>query len=440
MKNEDFSAMLKKIDQLPLDQVIQRTLEESGGTYKNGITDPTERGFLCPFHDDHSGGHAGIYTSKHGVQKFHCFVCGETLDTIGFVRKYKAIGFRQAAFEIAASFGIISPEEFKEECGKGFTAPVKQVVVNHTKVNLQPLAPLHVLDTVYRIMQQGCKLSGSDCVLSKADLNYLHSRNITDKEIRLYGYFTMPTPKLLPVIINKVKAAGLTVESLYGVPGFYRNKKTNEVCLAEFDGIGIPIFNHDRQIQALQVRARGNVLGPRYKFLSSSFTSKKAYVDTYDRGVGPSTPVNVLYPYNIKDITKCICITEGTFKAAQFASHFNATAISVQGVNNTRSVVPEIKAIEQKLNLSTHPDIYVAYDMDMYENEHVLKALDKLIEMLQEAGYQVWVLTWNPEWKGLDDFLIARDKGIVNEAIRGVKAEKFMAEHQSQNTPQLHLR
>lgn len=425
MKPEEYREVVKKVKSVPLDQLIDRLLSEGESQYKNGITNPNERGFLCPFHDDHSGGHAGIYTNNHGTQKFHCFVCGETLDGIEFVQKYKNISFREAVLTIAVSFNLITRDEYKTETGKQYQHNSAPATFSETIAEQQDIAPVSTRNVIYRILAEGCKLFGSDDRLSTEDRDYLHSRGITDDEINLYGYFTMPDENVFDYLYKLLRGSG-DENSLLGVPGFYREKKTGKIRMADFPGIGIPIQDHDRNYVALQIRNR-NSIGPRYKFFSSSFTNKARYRDEYELGCGPSTPVNVVYPYKITNISKSICITEGTFKAAQYAEHFDATAISVQGVNNTRGVVPEINAVCTKLHLEKKPQIYIAYDMDMWDNPQVMKAAKKLSKDLQDSGFQVYYLSWNPVYKGLDDFLLARDAGLTDEKIIGETAEKWEA-------------
>lgn len=429
MEKTAYDQMIAQVRKLPIEKVIQRTLESSEA-YRGKITDPTERGFLCPFHDDHKGGHAGIYYSKNGVGKFHCFVCGATYDGIGFVENFENISYYQAVMKIAVTFGIITPEVYQHESGNGFTGTVCKVKTADGKVlEKQNTASTAVLNQAYSVIAEGAKLAGSTDVLMNKDRQYLHERGIKDDEIALYGYFTMPGETFLDEIVRRFAEKGRQAEDLYGVPGFYREKAGNKLRFAAVDGIGIPIRNHDREIVALQVRSRNPLAQPRYKFVSSSFVSRPQYSEDYDRGCGPAATANVVYPYRMTNITKCVCITEGTFKAAQFAEHYDAVGLSVQGVNNTKDVVPELNALTGKLHLDKKPAIYVAYDMDLYENKQVLKALLKLTDQLHDAGYLVYYLNWNEKWKGIDDFLIAKDNHQTDEKIHAVKAERWQKDH-----------
>ena len=48
--------------------------------------------------------------------------------------------------------------------------------------------------------------------------------------------------------------------------------------------------------------------------------------------------------------------------------------------------------------------------MDYLTNPHVQKASERLIEMINNAGLKYIRAKWNPEYKGLDDYLAAREK------------------------------
>ena len=51
--------------------------------------------------------------------------------------------------------------------------------------------------------------------------------------------------------------------------------------------------------------------------------------------------------------------------------------------------------------------MYIAYDMDAYENQDVAKQLIGLLYRLRELGYNVSILQWDREFKGLDVYLIS---------------------------------
>lgn len=415
MEDTRWNGIVESIKALPLDEVIDGVLREAG---VKGETNPLHRGFLCPFHDDHSGGHAGIYTNAKGQQLFHCFVCGETLNVFSFVMKLKHVSYRQAVCDLAVMFSLMSPEEYRQETNGEYASTVyKADRYVRRRPGFARTNDVFLLNTVYGVLAKGEMLKGSKDPLSEQDRKYLNGRGIHNWEIDFYGYFTMPKESELPEILKELQEKGIHPEDLYGVPGFYHDIEHDCVRLSEKDGIGIPLRDGWRNIVAIQVRDRNPKAKPRYKYLSSKWadgTDKNE--KKYDRGCGPASVTAVLFPYHIDHLDNGICITEGVFKAAQFAQQCDGIGLSVQGVNNISSVLPTLELLERrklflKNDKTVRPEIWLAFDMDMYENVQVFKAAVKLRQTLEKAGWKVKYMSWNPEYKGLDDFLIARRDG-----------------------------
>lgn len=97
---------------------------------------------LCPFHDDNNPS-MGFWTGKDGIERFKCFVCGESGDAFDFVYKYetkvrhKTFSFEEA-IEKAAEIGGIDVHVRKgverpvppETAGRDFQARVYEYYVN----------------------------------------------------------------------------------------------------------------------------------------------------------------------------------------------------------------------------------------------------------------------------------------------------------------------
>lgn len=70
---------------------ISLVLEQYGAT----ITNTHRAGWVkmcCPFHPDKTAS-ASV---NHGLEKFHCFVCGIYEDPVGLVRKVDGVGYVEA--------------------------------------------------------------------------------------------------------------------------------------------------------------------------------------------------------------------------------------------------------------------------------------------------------------------------------------------------------
>lgn len=427
---ERISALKDEVLKLNIDDVIEVFLSKRPDR-RDMVNNPSEDGFLCPFHDDHNSNGKFTYVNKKGVGMFKCFVCGTGGNAIDFVVNLNKVGFVEAVLDIAVNFSIITKEEYKVLTNKEFT---DKQVEGERKPSYRPFAPLRdtrVTNIVYYLLSQGPSLMDKNAGhLSEEDLSYLHGRGITDKEIVTYGYFTMPNEDCLPYLFDLLPNYGLSKDDLIGIPGFYREKATGNIRLVVMNGIGIPIRNLIGAITAIQVRARGEVLkGSRYKFLSSSFVAKEKYKDIFEGGCKPEEITSFVQPPKNAETPfdpKVLCITEGQFKAAQFSMAKNTWSISVQGVNNTKAVVPmleelcKVKHIEKDKLMIT-----LAFDMDMYQNIYVFAAAIKLRAALEKAGWNVFYAVWNPKYKGLDDFLIAKANGETNGNIVAKKAKKF---------------
>ena len=70
--------------------------------------------------------------------------------------------------------------------------------------------------------------------------------------------------------------------------------------------------------------------------------------------------------------------------------------------------------------------ILVAYDMDSFENEKVMKALDRLNNELVKAGYEVKNILWDTNFKGFDDYLFhLHQNNLLDAYIREVLDEAY---------------
>lgn len=79
--------------------VTTREVAESYGLVvsRNGMT-------CCPFHNDR-------HPSMKVDERFHCFACGADGDVIDFVSRYCGVRPLEAAYSLAADFGVPLPEE-----------------------------------------------------------------------------------------------------------------------------------------------------------------------------------------------------------------------------------------------------------------------------------------------------------------------------------------
>lgn len=72
------------------------------------------------------------------------------------------------------------------------------------------------------------------------------------------------------------------------------------------------------------------------------------------------------------------------------------------GVSQWRQFLPTLQQLNAKR-------VIIAYDMDYENNTQVKQARNDLIkELLKNKDYEVCIANWNDKYKGIDDFLLAK--------------------------------
>lgn len=234
-----------------------------------------------------------------------------------------------------------------------------------------PLAPIEQRDRVYRRLWQLLPLS------------LHHKRYLIERGIESVApYRTNPDGDR-----SAIARAVATYEDISGVPGFHLSNGV--LVWGGRPGILIPVRDAEGRIQAVQVRADGEVdKHDRYRWVTSS----------HKGGASPGTPVHVLnthYPH-IR-----VWLTEGVLKATYAGQLLHEPWLAAAGISNVAPVFPILK----QLGATT---VVVAFDMDGAENQMVRLGTIRLVSQLLTQGYHVVQATWPVEHKGIDDCLIAR--------------------------------
>lgn len=109
------------------------------------------------------------------------------------------------------------------------------------------------------------------------------------------------------------------------------------------------------------------------------------------------------WPNLITDLTSPIIITEGAKKAGAVLSQ-EIAAISLPGVT-TGGKHGRLKP-SLELYARYGRSIYLAFDRDLLQKQQVRQALHNLGRMLADKGAMIYVLEWNDDYKGIDDWLV----------------------------------
>lgn len=221
-------------------------------------------------------------------------------------------------------------------------------------------------------------------------------RGLSEEQIEKFGYKSTPLFVEPTSIPKKLLAEG---HNLNGVPGFGLNSAGIWSTAKTPNGFFVPGRNAFGLIQGFQIRADNpSDRIPRYGYFSSKkMSSAGVQCSTWCHWAGPAL--------NTLDSSKMpfdVLIIEGWLKGDVCYALTGSYFLCVPGVSAFGKVFDALANIKKRGYLR---DVYIAYDMDSYENIDVAKQLIGLFYLLKKNGYNVKIMQWNKEFKGLDDWL-----------------------------------
>ena len=230
------------------------------------------------------------------------------------------------------------------------------------------------------------------CPLSRGHIANLERRGIAEAERRQRGYGTLSSdarPSLCDALQPEYQ--------LQGVPGFCI--QNDMWTIAGWPGLLLPVRDYEKRIQAMQVRRDGNCAS-RYAWLSSA--GRPA-------GCSSGAPVHHAYPANaITDAQ--VWLTEGPLKADIACEHLGCVVLAIPGIASWRAGLEVAKRFKRRADM-----LVIALDSDARTNPAVKHVRDALIIEALEQGWVPRVALWPPEFKGLDDMLVAKtDWSVIN--------------------------
>lgn len=236
--------------------------------------------------------------------------------------------------------------------------------------------------------------------LTPAHREHLRSekRGLSDEQIDRLGFKSTPPYYLCQSITGKLIKQGCRVE---GVPGFYLHE--NGCWTAKFSsrtaGILIPAIGIDGLIRGMQILLDvpfkdkddpPEKAGTKYIWFSSS---------AKNRGVTSGSPVHFIG----NPFARTIYVTEGILKADIAHVLLNRSFVAVAGANNTAQLGPLFGLLAQ----NGTELVIEAHDMDKYSNEMIAKGSSQIYLLARQHGMECRRLTWNPNYKGIDDWQLA---------------------------------
>lgn len=317
----------------------------------------------CPFCRDHGPGkyHLSLNTSKN---QYRCNLCGAHGNSVSLYARLHSITNKEAYLELTKDSRV-------------YPLPSQSVPQTQERT---PRA-LEERHAVYSEML-------SFLTLSEKHRENLLERGLSDERIERNGYRSMPeTPQARRLLAKLVGSS----HDLLGIPGFYT--RDAQWSVAGPNGVLIPVRNQDGLIQGLKIRLDdADKPGRKYRWLSS----RDCHLENGTRS------------YSWIHVTgdrsrKRAFLTEGPLKGdvASFLAN-DALFICTGGVN-------AIKGLRETILDLGVTEIVEAMDMDQMTNPQVRNAILTMRREVQKIpGVRYSKYTWNPAYKGVDDYFLSR--------------------------------
>ena len=316
----------------------------------------------CPFCGDHGPGkyHLSLNTD---TDQYRCNLCGAHGNSVSLYARIKGICNKEAYLELAHESKVY---------------PLPQPPSPQTQER-QPCS-LEQRHAVYSDMLAHLTL------LPKHSENLLE-RGLSEERIRRNEYRSMPeTERGRRLLADLLRSHG---HDLHGIPGF--RTYYGDWTLSGPNGFLIPVRNKDGLIQGLKIRLDdAQQANRKYRWLSSRNlpSGTRSYSWVHVTGNTQS---------------KRAFLTEGPLKGdvASFLAQ-DALFICIGGVNALNGLNDTIRSLGVR-------EVVEAMDMDQMTNPNVRSAiLTMRKEVRKIPGIRYSKYTWNPAYKGVDDYLLSQ--------------------------------
>ena len=285
----------------------------------------------------------------------------------------------------------ISNKEAYEIIKKGEHTNFEDKTVFYKNAPELPIRPIEERHNVYYDFL--CLLR-----LNKRHRESLENRGLSFHHIHQFMYRSIPTDNVFRrEVLEKLAAK----HNLLGIPGFYIDDCGDvQMYYKKCGGIFIPVCNSEGYIQGLQMRLD---VPPDSEDKKFRWFSSKHFKD----GTGAKPWIHIVGDTTANEI----CLTEGAMKADISSVLSNGQLfMAVPGVN----AIVYLPEIIQELGITK---VYEAFDMDKKSNKHVKDALITLRKSLDNIGVEWQSCSWNPQYKGLDDYFYAKSMYMQSESI-----------------------
>ena len=334
----------------------------------------------CPICGDKRG-KMSISTEK---DSWRCNYCGEHGGMLSLYARINHISNSEAYREICEALqnGEFSTHYYEPE------TPARS---EQEYAVQSPLADIRTIHQTFSMML-------NMLTLTKEHRQHLREvRGLTDEQIDKLQYRSTPPFYSSKKIARVLREKGCTLE---GVPGFYMKDGEWTVKFSSTPaGNRLPVRGIDGLIRGMQIRldvpikdegADPEKSGTKYIWLSSAGK---------EMGVSSGSPVHFVGD----PFARAVYITEGFLKAD--VAHFlmNRSFVAIAGVNNTA----QLELMFTLLKENGTEIIVEAADMDKFSNKNVERGVSNIYLIARKCGLKFQRLTWNPNYKGIDDWQLA---------------------------------
>lgn len=317
----DSDVIQRILDQNNIVDIIEEylPLKKAGANYSTN----------CPFHKEKTPS----FIVSPDKQIFHCFGCGESGDSIGFLTKYRNFTFVEAAEYLADRAGIVLEE------------------INSPRINNNK----ETADKLYRINRDAAAYFYKNLRNYPHVIEYLRSRNIKSNVIKLFGigYAMGEWDNLL----NHLKNEGYKEEDILKAGLIIRNEKNDTYYDRFRNRVIFPIFDVKKKIIGFGGRVLDDSL-PKYLNSPESLVFNKGY-NLYGIHIAKE---------NAKD--NSFILVEGYMDVIKMHVHGYSTAVAALGTSFTENQVKLLKRYSK--------NFYIAFDSDEAGQKASLKALNLL--------------------------------------------------------------
>ena len=317
----------------------------------------------CPFCHDHGPGkyHLSLNTA---TDQYRCHLCGAHGNSVTLY---------------ARLMGVTNREAYQALKQEGKVYPMSRREASPSDAERQPL-PLEQRHEAYTAMLDHLTL------LDKHRENLLE-RGLSEERIQANQYRSMPeTEAGRRLLAALLRSCG---HELLGLPGF--RTYYGDWTITGPKGFLIPVRNKNGLIQGMKIRLDdADKPNRKYRWLSSRDLPNGTRSYSYIHVTGDTTQ-------------KRAFLTEGPLKG-DVASYLarDALFVCVGGVNAIRG----LKKTLMGLGVSR---VVEAMDMDQMTNPDVRNAVLAMRREVQAIkGLKYTKYTWDPAYKGVDDYLLSR--------------------------------